>query len=322
MDLIFLGVDVGGTKTEMVTTDEEGKIIARVLGGTASHESVGLEGALKELRKLVEEILRRSGIGREDLTFSFFGMAGLDHEEDYRVMRKALEGLGIGEFDLENDGVIGLRSGSVEGTGIVINCGTGSVSFAHDGKSWNRIGGYSWAFGERLGSYHIAGLVLSSVVRSKDLRDGPTLLVELVESALGMEVEELRKISRLGLRKISEYVPRVIEKLFEAYELRDFTATRIISEVVSEIVKITKAHSSKLDFSPPIKLVLIGSFFKNAPRFLIEMIGSAVGKDFELIVPEHNPVVGAVLMAMERHGISVDERLFENLVSSYLKEVK
>ncbi len=316
--MVFLGVDAGGTKTEAILVDETCSVLSLVKGGPANHESVGVEGMLEELDRILDELTGKAGLKREDITFAFFGMAGVDHEEDYTNLGSALKKLGLKRFSLDNDGRVALRSGNWKGTGIMVNCGTGSVSYAFDGERLNRIGGFSWTFGERLGTYYIAGMVISAVVRAKDGRAESTSLVEMVEDSIGMDVERLRLKARFGIRELSSYVPTIVHKLFEAYESHDYVATKIIIDIVEEVLRLVRAHRSRLRFAVPIHVILVGSFFKNSPPFLREMIGSALGEDYNVSVPAHNPVVGSALMAMEEYGLEITPDIFENLVKSYM----
>ncbi|MCD6552157.1 MAG: N-acetylglucosamine kinase [Thermotoga sp.] len=318
--MIFLGCDVGGTKTLAVLSDEEGNILAVYKGHGANYQVVGKENALKNLKGVINGVLERAGKNLEDVDFAFFGYAGADFEYEMKIVRKILEKLGFKSFDFDNDGRIALRSGTFNDVGIMVSCGTGSISYASDGKRVNRIGGLSFSLGERLGSHYIASLVTSAVVRAKDGRDDWTLLVDEVEKEIG-PVETLLRYDYEG-GDISEIVKKVNQILFKCAEDGDTVSLRIFNEIVIEVKKIVDAHRKTLNFTPPIRLILEGSFFKNAPLLLIKMIESAVGREYKITIPKHDPVIGAVLFAMEHSGFQITEELYTRLVENYLKEVK
>jgi len=319
-NLIFLGCDVGGTKTLAVLSDEEGNILAVHRGRGANYQVVGKENALKNLKDVINSVLERSKKTLEDVDFAFFGYAGADFEYEMKIVREILGEIGLKRFDFDNDGRIALRSGSFDDTGIMVSCGTGSISYASDGKRVNRIGGLSFSLGERLGSHYIASLVTSAVVRAKDGRDDWTVLVDEIEKEIG-PVETLLRYDYEG-GDTSEIVKKVNQILFRCAESGDTVSLRIFNDIVTEVKKIVDAHRKVLNFTPPIRLILEGSFFKNAPFLLIKMIESAVGKEYEVTIPKHDPVIGAVLFAMERSGIEVTKKLYNRLVENYLKEVK
>ncbi|PLV56316.1 N-acetylglucosamine kinase [Thermotoga sp. SG1] len=318
--MIFLGCDVGGTKTLAVLSDEEGNILAVHKGRGANYQVVGKENAIKNLKEVIDVVLKKVGKDRKDIAFAFFGYAGADFEYEMKIVRDILERLGLERFDFDNDGRIALRSGSFDDKGIMVSCGTGSISYASDGKKVNRIGGLSFSLGERLGSHYIASLVTSAVMRAKDGRDEWTMLIEEVEKEIG-PVETLLRYDYEG-GDTTEVVKKVNQILFRCAENGDAVSLRIFQEIVTEVRKIVDAHVKVLNLTPPIRLILEGSFFKNAPSLLIKMIESAVGKDYKITIPEHDPVIGAVLFAIERSGIQVTEELYNRLVRNYLKEVK
>ncbi|PLV59991.1 N-acetylglucosamine kinase [Thermotoga sp. KOL6] len=318
--MILLGCDVGGTKTLAVLSDENGNILALHKGKGANYQVVGMENALKNLRETLKEVLNKANKSVEDIDFAFFGYAGADFEHEMKIVRNILEQLGLKKFDFDNDGRIALRSGTFNDVGIMVSCGTGSISYASDGKNVNRIGGLSFSLGERLGSHYIAGLVTSAVVRAKDGRDDWTMLVEEVEKEIGF-VENLLRYDYEG-GDTTEIVKKVNQILFKCAGKGDTVSLRIFNEIVTEVKKIVDAHMKVLNFSPPVMLILEGSFFKNAPSLLIKMIESCVGKDFKIIVPKHDPVIGALLFAMERSGVKITEDLYNRLIENYLMEVE
>jgi len=318
--LLFLGVDVGGTKTQAVLSDEQGNVLAVHRGKGANYQAVGKENAVRNLKDVIEGILNKAGKTREEIDFAFFGYAGADFDYEMKIVREILEKLGLEKFDFDNDGRTALRSGVFDDIGIMVSCGTGSISYASDGRRVNRIGGLSFSLGERLGSHYIASLVTSAVMRAKDGRDDWTTLVEEVEKEIG-PVENLLRYDYEG-GYTAELVKRVNQALFRCAEKGDAVSLRIFDEIVVEVKKIIDAHRKALNFTPPIKLILEGSFFKNAPSLLINMIESATGKEYEIVIPKHDPVIGAVLFAMERSGLRVTEDLYNRLVRNYLREVK
>ena len=134
-----------------------------------------------------------------------------------------------------------------------------------------------------------------------------------------MKVEDLMRYEYFDERRPIDFVPLVIESLFEAFEKHDFMAAKILLSIVEEILNIVEAHRRELNFEKPIKLVLEGTFFKKARKSLVDMISSALGEEFEIVIPRHDPIVGAVLLAMEKVGLPKDEKVFNSLVESYLE---
>lgn len=313
--MYFLGVDVGGTKTHALIADHEGKVIVFHDGPGANYQGLGVEKAYSNLKDTITEALKKASLKLQDVEAVFFGVAGADFDYEIRIVRTILDRLGLKRYAFDNDGRIALRSGTLNDVGILISCGTGGINYACDGKRMERIGGFSTFFGERLGSYIIAGLVASAIIRGKDGRSNPTKMIQIFESQISMKMEDIMHYEYEGdYEKMREYTILLIKTLFSAAKQHDFVALKILCHIVDEIVDIVRAFRMKLDFTPPIKLVLEGSFFKNADPILLEMISSAVGPEYEIIVPKHPPVVGAVLLAAEFSGHKFDQNAIERLI--------
>jgi len=315
-----LGVDVGNTKTDFLLCGEDGEILAYARKSGANFQSCGgIDMTLKILNEGIEEVSLKSKVDRGKFV-TYLGMAGADREADFKLIEKALSKLRLKTFSFQNDGFVGLKSGTVDGKGILITCGTGNTNFASDGEKIERIGGLSQELGDGLGAHMIASKVTSAAVRAKDGRGPKTVLREILEDKLKMEVEDLITVN---LRKFDP-VPIVVESLFEAVKQFDVVAFSILKDVVEEINKIAELFRTKLfQKEKNVKLILDGSFFKNADAVFFKMLQNYIWNGYKVLVPEHDPVVGAVFLSMEngtREKIS--KQMAERIVKEYLQIVK
>ena len=313
--MVYIGIDVGGTKTEVLVVNKDGEVLSRALGGPGNHESIGEEKAAAEIKRTIEKAT--DGLSDRKIGGAFFGMAGIDHEEDKEIAERIIKLIGIDNASFDNDGRIALRSCFYDDKGIVIACGTGSISYSGNGEELFRIGGFSWSFGERLGSHLIAGMVTAAAVRAVDGREYSTLLTKLLEEKLKMDIFELRRISRFGLTAVKDKVPLIILALYEAYENHDFVATKILIEIVEEVVKITRAHAKKINIMPPVPVCLTGTFFRKAPEYLKEMVSNALGSDYRVFISDRAPVIGAAHLALEAGGVVATDETLGKITEGY-----
>ncbi len=314
----FLGVDGGNTKTTFLLCDEKGKVISYTRkGGTNPQSCGGIEEMLEILNEGIKEISSESKIDRKNF-ISYFGMAGADRESDFKMIKSALARLGLRSFDLQNDGFIALRSGTLDGKGILITCGTGNTNFASNGREVKRVGGLSPALGDGLGTNLIAFKATSAAVRAKDGRGPNTILKNIIEDKLKMEVEDLISINI----KKEDPVPLVIESLFEAAEKFDMVALSILKDAIEEISRIADIFRFSLfPKRKKVKLILDGPFFKHAHSFFFESLKHYSWEGYQIVVPQHDPVVGAVLLAMERERID-SKNIAKKVIREYLRTVK
>jgi len=314
--MYFMGVDVGGSKTDLVLVDHSGTVISHLRAPGANYQGVGIQKAFEILSDAITKLTKKAGLNKEEITYSYFGVAGADMDYEIGIVRSILERLELKNYDFDNDGRIALRSGTFDDVGIMISCGTGGITYGCDGKKMIRKGGFSYFFGERLGSYIIAGMVASAIIRSKDGRDEHTIMQELFESKIGQSIEEIMHHEYMGedRSKMAEYMILLFQTLYEAAHIYDYVALRILGQITQEVLKIVNIYEKQLDLTKPVKVVLEGSFFKKADQILLKMIESALGNDHKIIVPVQPPVFGAILLAAEKTGYSFSKEALENLL--------
>ncbi|HBJ82030.1 MULTISPECIES: N-acetylglucosamine kinase [Pseudothermotoga] len=317
--MYFMGIDVGGSKTDVAIVDKNGKLISHVRASGANYQGVGVQKAYEILKSAINDALQKSSLNYNELSYSYFGVAGADMEYEIKIVKSILERLQLKNYDFDNDGRIALKSGTFDDKGILISCGTGGITYAGDGKKIARKGGFSRFFGERLGAFVIASMVASAIIRSKDQRDENTLMKQIFESKINQPIEEIMhyEYANEDKSKLAEYAILLIQSLYEAAHQFDYVALRIMGNIVDEIIKIVTAYRKEMYFTSPVKVVLEGSFFKKADPILINMIQSALSDEYILIIPKHPPVVGAVLLAAEKAGYKYDENFIANLLSHW-----
>ena len=316
--MYFLGVDVGGTKTAAVIADETGQVLSLKIGKGSNYQGCGIEESYKRANQTIESVCKEIGIEKQDIQNAYLGIAGVDLDYDIQIIKGILKRIDLPCYDFENDGLIALRSGTDDGKGILITCGTGSISFGNNGERIIRKGGFSTFFGEQLGARHFARLSASAMMRSKDGRGPKTLMNGILENKYQITIEEM----------IKAYIPDVtysgpdpvitlIQVVYQAARQNDYLAMKILIEIGQEVINICQSFRADMTFIPPIPLVLEGTVFKRADAILLDMIRSGVGEEYNLIIPNHDPVTGAVLFALEGNGITVTNAIREKLFESY-----
>ncbi len=319
--MYFLGVDIGGTKTAVAIADENGEVLSVERGKGSNHQGCGMEESYKIINETLTRACNAIGIEKGAINSSFFGIAGADLDYDYKIINSILERLKLNHYEFDNDGLIALRAGSTDGTGILITCGTGSISFANNGKKIIRKGGFSRFFGERLGGKHVAGLVASAIVRGEDGRGPKSLMHELLKRDYSVTIYEMMKKEYPDIKyTVPDINISLINTLYKAAHLNDFAAIKVLVSLTEEILTIVNSFRADLIFQTPIKLILEGSVFKNADSILIDLIKTALGKDYQIIIPTHDPVIGALLFAAGRK-MDISEDYLKRIVNSYNKKV-
>lgn len=164
---VVIGVDGGGTKTNVVCLDcSTKKILAQIKTTSTNWNSVGAENAKKTLLDGINSCLAEAKIskdhGKEHLAFLKrvvvgvgMGMSGVDRPEDKKAytgwILELLPHLKLNEtghlvdkITITNDAIAALASGN-EGHlfGVVVISGTGSIALGMDSKgNSTRAGGW------------------------------------------------------------------------------------------------------------------------------------------------------------------------------------
>ncbi|MEY3773536.1 MAG: hypothetical protein RLZZ129_316 [Verrucomicrobiota bacterium] len=147
-----IGVDGGGTKTELILVDPAGGIIARHTGPGCNPSLLGPAGAREQLRALLRQLLAQA-TGPVEITALHLYMAGAP--AFWRETGDELNNFGRVITGDDSLPVLELATGG--GPGLVLHAGTGSFVAARgfDG-SLHYAGGLGWRFGDP-GSGHDLG---------------------------------------------------------------------------------------------------------------------------------------------------------------------
>jgi len=203
-----IGVDGGGSKTVVVchAFDDEGTVLGRGVVGATNPNSVGDENALRLLKEGIETALREAGREKSDVEAVALGMSGVDRPADRIKVQKWMkelfpnlmrpgDSLDVYNEDspiqVHNDGTIALSCGT-KGVldGVVVICGTGTISLAYrDGKSCRAAG-----WGPRLGDvgcgFDIGRRVLKAATAAHDGRGPETMMLKEVLQYLHLDAPE------------------------------------------------------------------------------------------------------------------------------------
>ena len=164
--MFVLGIDGGGTHTRMEMRDMENRLLRRGELGPFNINAIG-ENAF---RTLLEEIFRWCG-GMENCDRLCIGGAGISNPAAEKILAEELEKADFrGIRKLCGDQEIALR-GAMDGPGIVVIAGTGSICFGKNAAGRTaRSGGYGHLIDDGGSGYALGRQVLSSAVRCADGR--------------------------------------------------------------------------------------------------------------------------------------------------------
>lgn len=309
----YLGIDAGGSKTSAVITDRTGNIVGRGMSGCGNHQ-LGVEMARTHINEAIQQALRTSGLSYSDISYASFGLAGADREADYVILRPMIKEIGFAYYNIVCDTVIGLRAGTRKPYGVVLICGTGTNCFGISPQGEElQCGGFGYAFGDFGGGSELAVEVLRSVIRSWEGREEPTLLTGAVLDMLGYSsVETLfHDFLDQGRR-----IPNDLTKLlFPTADQGDSVALKILQEQGTELGLAASAVINKLQMQDTtFDVVLVGSVLtRNGGKYMVPYIQEKLTSGCTVRLLTMEPVAGAILLAMESDGLTIEDEVYEQL---------
>ena len=277
-DRILLGVDGGGSKTAalIASLDDAGQIhiLGQGRGGPSNLRLAGKEQSLASLNKAVDEALLEANLQGQTVDYAVLALAGSSFS-DVRdeVSAWAQQRNLSSHFEIIHDAQPVLASGAVNGRGIALIVGTGSVAVGVNAKGEAAtLGGWGHWFGDKGSGFDLASKALSAVAEAADGVGPPTIMSELVLARLGISNPRkiLQQVSANGdvRRAVAALAPIVLE----AAAQQDVLAIEIISNAIGEAVKLVAAVSKKLTFKAPYPLMLAGGVACSNPLFRDELI--------------------------------------------------
>jgi len=303
----LLAVDGGGSKVDVALVGRQGEVLGAARRTVDDHRS-GPEGGVGVA---VAAACAEAGVDPAARPLAGLGMycvAGADLPADEARIERALATEGwSAETVVRNDTFAVLRAGSTHGWGVALVCGTGinCTAVAPDGRTF-RFPAVGHLSGDWGGGYDIGSDALWHAVRAEDGRGPETLLATTVPAhfdlARPLELVEAIHLGRLGRLRLAELPPVV----FAAAQAGDAVAAALVERQVDEIVLMAVTAVGKVGLAedPDLEVVLGGGIFRNGDPTFVERIRQGVEAPVRVV--DEPPLVGAVLLGLDRLGVTSD----------------
>ncbi|GAA1816997.1 ATPase [Planosporangium flavigriseum] len=307
---LFLAVDGGNSKTDVVLGTAAGEVLAFVRGPGSSPHSLGVPGSMHLLDSLIAKALlakaRSAADVRVDLVAVY--LAGADLPVEVARLRSAIGSMGwAAGCVVDNDTFALLRAGTSRPDAIAVVSGAGinCVGRTADGRSarFPSLGEISGDWG---GGQHLAQLALWHAARGEDGRGRPTTLSAAVAAHFGRptvgSVSQGLHLGEIPYARIGELSP----VLFTAAAAGDEVAGAIVEQQVAEILALHRVAADRLGLrDAPHAVVLGGGVLRARHSRLHEPLLAGIraqAPHAEVTVVTDPPVVGAALLALEALG--------------------
>jgi N-acetylglucosamine kinase-like BadF-type ATPase len=309
MTALFLAVDGGNSKTDLVLGTGTGAVLAFIRGPGSSPHNLGVPGSLRLLDELITDARSTAGLpaGTRIDQISVY-LAGADLPVEVERLHAAVSGTDWARScEVDNDTFALMRAGTSMPDAIAVVCGAGinCVGRTADGRSarFPSLGDISGDWG---GGHHLAQLALWHAARGEDGRGRPTALSAAVGLHFGRPtVESVSGALHLGeipLERVSELSP----VLFAVAAAGDEVASGVVARQVQEIMALHRVAADRLGLRDAPHAVVLGGGVLRArhPQLHEPTIAGirAYAPRAEVDVVTDPPVVGAALLALDALG--------------------
>jgi N-acetylglucosamine kinase-like BadF-type ATPase len=302
---LLLAVDGGGTKTQAVVADLEGKVLARGLAPSSTVHNVGFDQSCEALTIAIEgalvNVLGPQGRGEGPvwrsarIASACFGLAGIDSPEDEaQVSRWVREQAITQRFSVVNDSELILAAGTPEGWGVALVGGTGSVCLGRtrEGRTV-RVGGWGPILGDEGSGYQMAISALHRATQTADGRaEAKTLLDAVLRHwSLGDATALIRHVHADAMTP-SE-IAGLATVILDLAARGDADARAIVDEAASDLARHVQSVVRKLGVTKP-PLALAGGLLRASMRHaVLAKVGDEVGP----VTYVTDPPLGGVVLA-------------------------
>ena len=249
----IIGVDGGGTKTEAVAYDLDGRALATGYSGYGN-VLIDYQLAIDHILEAIKQCL--AALEADTCIYIYLGLAGIDSGMNRSALEIELEQLNI-PYSIVNDARIAHGAVLKGQEGILTISGTGSISY---GLRLNRLemsGGWGHLLGDEGSGYWIVIECLKKMINDhetgKPISELSTHLLETLELQTVPDIKQFVYTKSKG--EIAELVP-VIVKIADS---GDQIAQGVLEEAGSVLAEMTINLYRKLAFEGETLIGIKGS---------------------------------------------------------------
>jgi N-acetylglucosamine kinase-like BadF-type ATPase len=292
---LFLGADVGGSRTRVLLSDGN-QIVSEAEGPGAAVRPERALASAATITEVIRHALGKAGHRRGDVLV--VGAAGAGRDPEREELRQALRAEMVAErIHVTTDVEIAIEAAFGDGAGIVLTAGTGSIAIARDPQGQlHRCGGYGWQMGDEGSGYSIGRSALGAVGRAADGRSPETALTAAILGATrssGLDAL-IRWCAKAGPAEIASLAPTVLEVAARG----DATAKGMVDYAARELSQLVFHLLPHFPGDDPIPVAYNGGLIAPEGQ-LQQLLRSKLAEDARLR-PSTKPVepaLGAVRMA-------------------------
>jgi len=289
--MFIAGIDGGGTHTRVELRDMDNQLLRRGEFGAFNINSIGAEA----FAQLLREVFDWCGDMRE-CSHLCVGAAGVSNPRSKEVLLQELSKAGFdGKWIFCGDQEIALR-GAMDGSGIVVIAGTGSICFGkNDAGQTARSGGFGHLIDDGGSGYALGRDVISCAVRCTDGRVVNSGILQSVCERIGGAEKIVPFVYSPETDKsaIAQFSTVALEQAAKG----DLEAQKILHSGAEELALMVKAVQERLDMLQ-CRIALLGGLISSDNPYR-RIVSERLGHLGTIVSAQHDALWGAAQMAWE-----------------------
>jgi N-acetylglucosamine kinase-like BadF-type ATPase len=313
-----LAIDGGNSKTAVALVADDGTVLASLRGPGASQEAYGIDGAMRLLGGMVEEVAGKAGLDPGSgpvARHTSACLAGADLPEEEKALTAALDAQGWSESAVAlNDTFAVLRAGADDPApgerawGAAVTCGAGinCVAVAPDGQVYRYLS-FGLVSGDLGGGYWLGQQVMWHAIRAEDGRGPATALAAAAPAYFGLATAADVAIAQHKGKVTRADLLRLTTVLFDVADAGDTVAREVLALQAEEIcvMAVNAMRQIGLESADDVPVALGGGVLEARNDVLLGMISSRLRAAAPGALPrvvDVPPVAGAALLGLDECG--------------------
>lgn len=318
MQKVFVGLDGGGTRTTAVAVDEQGEVLAKVVGESINYYSMGMERARGHLRQIVQALQATTGLDRFEA--AFVGNSALDQEAEGLAVESLLGDLmPTGRCWMHSDAFIALIALTLGEPGALVISGTGSMAIGKGrGDAMWSVGGWGYLLGDQGSAFDIASRgIKAGVAGYEGLGEKTSLSAAAARHFGAASMKDL-----IGLfydpPKERHVLAGFASEVGHCASQGDGVATGILVQAGLELARHAEVLAARIG-EPALEIGASGGVFKNN-AIVFETFRQALNGRFpaaRISLLSCPPEIGAAIECCRRYGLTPTREMQRKMIESH-----
>jgi N-acetylglucosamine kinase-like BadF-type ATPase len=254
---LLLGIDGGGTSTRALLAAADGTVLGVGLAGPSNYQAIGFEAATAAILNAVRAAFQQADLSPVPVHAICLGLAGVGRPEDAALFSAWAVDARLAQLTrVVNDAELVLAAGAIDGWGLALIAGTGSIclGMGPDGRRV-RVGGWGYILGDQGSGYDLAVRALRLATLTADGRATAHGLLALALEHWGLRepTELIHQVYRTGLAR--EGIAALSRHILALAASGDAAALTLRAAVAADLAALVDATAAQLAATrPPLAL--------------------------------------------------------------------